>query len=85
MIAGALAFLQGNPLLLKIVKWVAIVGAVLLAMLWWTRRAERVGRTVERLEAMERAVDIKEKTDEIRANRPRTHDAVTERLRRGSV
>lgn len=63
----------------KAVLWVAIAGAVALVLL----RARQSGREAERVERVERALEVKNAQLDAANRRPRDRNDLAERMRRG--
>ena len=85
MIGGLLTGIAAAPWMRAALRNGAIVLAVLLFLLALRRSGERAGRLAERLEAMEKANDVKRQMLEAATRRPRDRNELAQRLRDGRV
>lgn len=83
MIAGILAWLGARRLCRLALRTAAMVAVILLLLLACRRSGERLGRALERLEALERSRDVQREMLEAAARRPRDRGELAERLRDG--
>jgi hypothetical protein len=83
VIAGLLAAIGGSRLGRRAFHVALAVAAVLLLLFACRRSGERLGRLLERLEAMERSNGIQREMLEAAARRPRDRDELARRLRNG--
>lgn len=85
MIAALFTGIAAAPWMRAALRNGAIVLAVLLFLLALRRSGERAGRLAERLEAMEKANDVKRQMLEAATRRPRDRNELAQRLRDGRV
>ena len=83
MIGGFIAALAGSAWARTVLRYVAIVLAVLLFLLSLWRSGERAGRLAERVKTTEKANDVQRRMLEAATRRPRDRDELAERLRGG--
>ena len=83
MIGGLLATLAGSAWARTALRYGVTTLAILLFLLALRRSGERAGRLADRLETMEKTHDAQRRMLEAAARRPRSRDALAERLRDG--
>ena len=83
MIAALLTGIAASPWVRAVLRYGAIVLAVLLFLLALRRTGERAERLAERLKTTEKASDVQRRMLEAAARRPRDRDELAERLRDG--
>ncbi|MER0239232.1 hypothetical protein [Fulvimarina sp. MAC8] len=83
MIGGFIAALAGSAWARTVLRYVAIVPAVLLFLLSLRRSGERAGRLAERLETSEKTNDVQRQMLDAAARRPRDRDELAGRMRDG--
>ncbi len=84
MIAVLLGGIAASPWMRTVLRYGAIVLALLLFLLSLRRSGERTGRFFERFEATEKINDIRRQMLEAVAHGPRGRSELAERLRDGS-
>ena len=77
------AGLLARPWARRVAGFALVALTITLFILNLRRRAERAGRTAERLNTLERANDIQRQMLDAAARRPRSRDDLVERLRGG--
>lgn len=83
MISALLTGIVASPWMRAVLRYGAIVLAVLLFLLALRRTGERTGRLAERLENTEKTNDVQRHMLEAAARRPQSRDQLAERLRDG--
>lgn len=83
MIGAVLGALAGSATGRRLMRYGAVVFAVLLFLLAVRRSGERMGRMAEKLEQQEKANVIQRRMLEAAARRPRNRDDLIDRLRKG--
>jgi len=83
MIGWLLTGIATSPWMRAVLRYGAIVLAVLLFLLALRRSGERAGRLAERLEITEKANDVQRRMLEAAARRPRDRNELAGRLRDG--
>lgn len=78
-----LSTLWASPIIRRITAALLTLGAVALFLINLRKSGERVGRLTERLQSQEKAHAITRHMLDSAANRPRSRDALTQRLRDG--
>ncbi|WP_411958710.1 hypothetical protein [Paracoccus homiensis] len=80
---GAFVALMASRWARRLAIGIALIGAVLLFLLYLRRAGETAGRHAERLKQMERQNDIQRRMLEAASTRPRDRDDLADRLRNG--
>jgi hypothetical protein len=83
VIAALLTWIAASPWMRAVLRYGAIVLAVLLFLLSLRRSGERAGRLAERLEITEKAHDVQRQMLEAAARRPHDRNELAERMRDG--
>ena len=83
MIGALLTGIAANPWVQVVLRYGAIVLAVLLFLLSLRRSGERTGRLAERLEATEKINDVQRQMLEAAVHGPRDRNELAKRLRDG--
>jgi hypothetical protein len=83
VIAGLLARLGASRWACAVLRCGLIVTAIVLFLLSIRRAAERTGRLLERLDAMEKTNEVQREMLEAAARRPRNRGELARRLRDG--
>jgi hypothetical protein len=78
-----LSTLWASPIIRRITAALLTLSAVALFLINLRRSGERVGRLTERLQSQEKTHAINREMLDSAANRPRSRDALTQRLRDG--
>ncbi len=83
LLPGVFARLMTHPWARRVAAWALVAVGIGLFLLNLRRGGERAGRAAERLETLERNDAIHRQMLDAAARRPRSPDAVVERLRDG--
>ncbi|MCE8523488.1 hypothetical protein KBY30_21085 [Ruegeria pomeroyi] len=83
MIGGVVAWIAGNAVGRRVLRYAVTALAILLFLLALRRSGERAGRLVEKLETLEKANGVQRRMLAAAARRPRSRDELAQRLRGG--
>lgn len=83
MIGAIIAGIAASPRMRALLRYGALLLAVLLFIAALRRSGERAGRLAERLDATERNRDVQRQMLEAAARRPPDRDALVDRMRDG--